>query len=173
MNRKQKNIKLFILASLLLIVLLMFLVGCGSQQADDVDMDSTMEEMCPTGFEDCRAMTERELDIWFFTIDCLKSIDLFPVFIDANNIEPPKIREEEDVFMCGEVLAVGCAHPTINLIRVRVVDAFFLEEAGRREGLFAHEDGHILLFLANNDITHESIFYTMPELCINPSQELF
>ncbi len=174
MNRKQRNIKIFILGCLVGFVLMLFLIGCGSSQAPDVDMDTDMEVMCPKGFNDCREMTERELVIWFFTIDCLKDIDLFPVSIDADSIEPPLIREEEDrPFLCGDTLAFGCAHLNMNLIRIPAFDVFLLEVLGQREDLFSHEQGHILLFLASNDISHESIFYTDSLLCLNPSRDLF
>ena len=180
MNRKQKNIKLFILASLLLIVLLMFLVGCGSQQADDVDMDSTMEEMCPAGFHDCRAMTDRELVVWFYTIDCLIDIGLITEGqVNTENLVPPLVREEDGFFFCGKdengdpQLAAGCAHPSLNLIRIISFDAARLEEEGLSELIYCHEDGHIILFKLVLDITHDSIFYTNAQLCLTPSLDLF
>jgi len=165
---------------IIILILLIAINGCGNQQADDVDMDSTMDEMCPEGFDMCRKMTDRELVVWRFTIDCLIRIELITEdqVIQAQLI-PPSIREEDGFFFCGvdeqgePRLAVGCAHPNLNLIRITAFDAAKLEEEGESEFIQCHEDAHIILFKLVLDLTHNSIFYTDTQLCLIPSLDLF
>lgn len=183
MPRKERNnldkyyyINIGLVIGFLLAVVIMMLLSCGGQQAQDVvideDPEEAMELMCGR-FDGCREMTEREFVIWVFTIDCMKGLDLIPIFINIHSIAPPLIKEEPGFFMCGDFLAAGCAHLSLNLIRVITFDAAKLEEEGMSEGVYTHEYCHILNFAFNDDITHNSTCYTMPQECIIASRRLF
>jgi len=145
--------------------------SCGSNHSD---VDMSINDPCTEEFAGCRQLTPREFEIWLYTIDCLKDTGVIPS--NEQGILAPLIKEEEaDTFFCGEVLAVGCAHIGINLLRIPQRHAENLDVFGIGEQLYTHEFIHLLLWLftEDSDNFHENILYTMPELCLNPSNNLF